>query len=160
MGLLGMPLGMSAESCGNDKLFLLQATSKDHAEDDIGGFFSPHCFLSFILTAGICVLPFFYQKILLVTAVCRPQRAGFKQSLMSCRAGCPLLGPYAGTPGACQPKVAQHWAPLAPPSQSNLLANGSPCAEFGFRAEAQLLPCFCLMETNPHRLYGSWTLLL
>lgn len=28
------------------------------------------------------------------------------------------------------------WAPLAPPSQSNLLANGSPCAEFGSRGES------------------------
>lgn len=41
MGLLGMPLGMSAESCGNNELFLLQAASKDHTEDDVGIFFPP-----------------------------------------------------------------------------------------------------------------------
>lgn len=110
VGLLEMPLGMSAESCGNYELFLLQATSKDHAEDDGGWFLVfPHCFLSFVLTAGICMLPFFYQKILLVPGVCRPQIAagGLKQAFMSCGAGCPLLGPCAGASRACQLKVAQ-----------------------------------------------------
>lgn len=91
------------------QLFLLQATSKHHAEDVVVcGFFSPCCFLSFVLAASICVLPFFSQKILLVTGVCRGQRAagGLKQSLMSCRAGRPLLGPCAGPPRACHHKVA------------------------------------------------------
>lgn len=44
MGLLGMPLGMSAESCGNNELFLLQAASKDHTEDDVGIFCFPFVF--------------------------------------------------------------------------------------------------------------------
>lgn len=44
MGLLGMPLGMSAESCGNNEIFLLQAASKDHTEDDVGIFFFPFVF--------------------------------------------------------------------------------------------------------------------
>lgn len=42
--LLGMPLGTSAESCGNYELFLLLAASKDHAADDVGIFFFPPLF--------------------------------------------------------------------------------------------------------------------
>lgn len=117
------------------------------------GFFFPLCFLPFVLTAGICMLPLFYQKILSVPGGCRSQSAAgrLKQSLMSCRAGCPSLGPCTGTPGACQPKVA-HVGPLL------LLHPKAICwlmvvrvLNLGPEGKAQLL-CFCFHgnKSPPH----------
>lgn len=37
-------------------------------------FFFPHCILSFFLTAGVCMLPFFCQEVLLAPGVCRPKK--------------------------------------------------------------------------------------
>lgn len=55
MGLLGLPLGMSAGSCGNQELFFFRLLLKV-IEKMMLGSFSPHCFLSFALHAA-CLVP-------------------------------------------------------------------------------------------------------